>query len=477
MVSSVEACIVNGEYFRSGIGLPYGYQSDCGYNELIGIYSRHKLDVQCAPADVTWGLLKGELHRIADTLKSCGPVKLSFDEFLACYDGSMRKRYEDAYRTYLRRGIHRSDAAVESFIKMEKIPDFTHPTGMYTKLSDPRMIHPRKSIYNMLLGMYLKPVEKNLKHIKHFGLPMCMKGLNLKQRAEVFLKGKDMVGDCDVYMLDCSRFDGHVTNAQLDHEHSVYRRIYGKDAQLDQLLSWQHNTKCKSKHGHSYLLNARCSGDVNTSLGNSILMMAMTLSYVRRALGNNKKWMLFDDGDDAVLLVRKGVALDVNALSEHFMLFGHKLTLDKVENFYDLEFCRAKLFKTLEGWTFVRDPRRVLGGMLTIYKHFRHEKVRHSYFKQILTCESHVSAHIPLVADFIRRCLGLYRDSGHKFSPKDFDYWQRKFVNKGVKTDFDKYTDDDVNRLCSLWNIDNGSYMILRDLIDNYNGEFLEFHF
>jgi hypothetical protein len=394
---------------------------------------------------------------------------MSLDSFVESYSGSMRRRYEKALTDYMQRGVSKADAKVKSFIKSERVLDPEYYLG---KVVDPRMIHPRSPVYNLLLGSYLKPVAAE--NLKHCGLRVMLRGLDLKERARRVLQHLDMVGDCDVYELDAHRWDGHVNGYTLSQEHRIYNGIYG-DPELRELLSWQKNSKCVTQTGMRYKLNSRCSGDYNTSLGNHLLMYCLLYSYMRDRFGINKKWSVVIDGDNVIVIVRKGHDLGIRHLKKHFACMGQDVDLEKFEDKEVLQFCRSKIYHSPQGPTFCRDPRRVLGGLLTIYRNL---ECFEDYMRQILIGESYVSCGVPIVSEYVHHMLRVLDKRkfkrGLKLPESHFDYMAR-FYSKSIACEQVQYTQDQLLAYLRLWGISLSEYRHVIDMIPTMEIEHRDF--
>lgn len=148
--------------------------------------------------------------------------------------------------------------------------------------------------------------------------------------------------------LDASRFDQHVSRQALGWEHSIYCLCFPRARQrrrLARLLRWQLENRCVGFTPDGRLRytvdGGRMSGDMNTSLGNCVLMCSMihayaTLRGVRVQLANN--------GDDCVVFME---ASDLDrfmaGLDDWFLAMGFSMAIEPP--CYDLErveFCQTQ---------------------------------------------------------------------------------------------------------------------------------------
>lgn len=236
------------------------------------------------------------------------------EQFVAQCAPDRRKIYEQAATDWKhRRTLTTKDCKLSMFIKAEKIN--------LSKKSDPapRMIQPRKPIYNLRLGMRTRAVEEDIysaidkiwsEKNRIAGLRTVMKGLTADGIAEQIKNAHDAMkaisykGKAVAVSMDAVRWDQHVGVAALQEEHRVYNKIFNCD-ELAWLLRKQLVTEGTSVVTHDsmeYLIKyrrhgGRCSGDMNTGLGN--VLLACGFMYV--AL-EDYTCHLINNGDDCVVI-------------------------------------------------------------------------------------------------------------------------------------------------------------------------------
>jgi len=99
----------------------------------------------------------------------------------------------------------------------------------------------------------------------------------------------------------------------------------------------------------------RMSGDMNTSLGNCLLMCAMVHAYSAHVVVNVK---LANNGDDCVVFMEKA-DLDryMAPLSKWFLEMGFNMAIEKpVFDFEEVEFCQTKPIFDGLGYIMCRNP-------------------------------------------------------------------------------------------------------------------------
>lgn len=262
-------------------------------------------------------------------------------QFVESYTGSKRVRYDAASKSLRTRDVERRDAKCAAFVKLE--------TVNLTAKVDPaaRLIQPRGARFNVRVGRYIRPLEHRCYEAidRVFGGPTVMSRYNAVQVAghmfDMWLGFKVPIA----VLLDASRFDQHVSRAVLEWEHSVYLGAYGGNKELARLLRWQlKNFGCiRTDEGvlEYEVDGCRMSGDMNTGLGNKLIMCAMVYAYsvfvgVCVRLANN--------GDDcAVILEAADETRFVAGIKTWFREMGFTMKVDGIaREFEHIEFCQTR---------------------------------------------------------------------------------------------------------------------------------------
>lgn len=277
------------------------------------------------------------------------------EEFVACYRGRRQSVYQAAADSLLTRSVNRTDSHLSTFVKAEKIN--------FSAKADPapRVIQPRNPRYNVEVGKYIKKIEHaiyvGVDHV--WGGPTILKGYNASNSAAILREKWDKFANPVAVGLDASRFDQHVSAQALMYEHSFYELFYaGKDREeLRMLLSWQLHNKGRGVANdgviHYSVEGRRMSGDMNTGLGNCLLMCAMVWSFckdvgLRAALANN--------GDDCSLIMDSDDLAKLGGLDRWFTDMGFTMKMEEpVYEFEQIEFCQTHPIWTPEGWIMVRN--------------------------------------------------------------------------------------------------------------------------
>jgi len=274
------------------------------------------------------------------------------EEFVAQYSGPMRARYERALVEFNNSGVSRRHSYSNTFVKYEKI----------NTSKAPRCIQPRDPVYNLCFGRYIKHIEKRMyKSIaKVFGRgPVVMKGYNVHQTGSIINSKFNAINDCVAIGLDATKFDMHVSPAMLNYEHDFYRFIYDNDKELNTYLDWQMNNV-----GRAYMPDGkikykvkgkRFSGDMNTALGNCILMSGMVYSYCK--FKELEVFDLVNNGDDCVVFIQKQhLNHFMTGLDKWFLDLGFRMTVEEpVFSVEKIEFCQMHPIYDGSEWSMCRN--------------------------------------------------------------------------------------------------------------------------
>ena len=284
--------------------------------------------------------------------------RLSRQQVVDRYTGGKRKMYQDALYSLQQEPLTNRDSHLVMFVKFEK-QDMTKA---------PRAINPRNRRYNLKLGQYLKHAEKPfLRAInKAYGArtPMTViKGVNSDVAANVLRAKWDLFSDPVAVGLDATKFDMHVSLEALRYEHSFYKALFPGSKELNTLLNRQYHNQGRAYVDDGYvdfeMRGKRCSGDLNTSLGNCLLMCSMIHAYARTRKVDIE---LANNGDDCVVFMeRRNLPKFKHNLDSWFRDHGFAMEVEPpCFEFEQLEFCQTHPVFLSTGWRMVRNHTAVL---------------------------------------------------------------------------------------------------------------------
>lgn len=289
-------------------------------------------------------------------LKRVNPTtRWNNQQFADSYTGRKRTLYQKAVDSLVGSEVNRRDAYVDAFVKAEKINFSAKPDPA------PRLIQPRRPRYNVAVGVYIKPIEhkiyKNIDRV--FGATTVAKCMNASQMGAVFHEKWKKYTFPVAVGLDASRFDQHVSVDLLNWEHSIYLSFFlGRDKKrLKKLLSWQLENKACGKARDGIIKyvakGCRMSGDMNTGLGNTLIMCGLVWTYMEE-LGFD--YDLVNNGDDCVLVFDRHNLPLIDDLPRWFLEAGFTMKVETpVFCLEEIEFCQMHpVFDGLD-YVMVRD--------------------------------------------------------------------------------------------------------------------------
>lgn len=350
-----------------------------------------------APRPGTYRLTLRKFRKRLLRLVSKTP-RYSNDQFVGCYTGRKKAIYARAAESLLVREIERKDAYLDSFLKAEKV-DFTTKDD-----PPPRLIQTRPARFHISLGTYTKPIEHNLYRgiDKLFGAPTVAKSKNSFQRGRILREAWNTFTDPIAVTLDASRFDQHVSVEALQWEHSVYNALFDNCPELQKLLSWQVDNlgfiRVEDGTIKYKIKGRRCSGDMNTALGNVLLMCAMMWAYLARFPGSR----LVNDGDDCVVMLERHQFAELQATYlEFFESLGFTMKLEGYTTiFEEIDFCACRPIFDGSTWRMVRDPRKSLDKDLISVRPVTSHTTWANYCSAIADCGLALAGDLPVLGAF-----------------------------------------------------------------------------
>jgi len=337
---------------------------------------------------------------------------LDLGQVVARYTGAKRRIYASALKSLCRKAICRKDAELRPFTKFEK----------QSLLKACRIINPRSPRYNLMLGKYLKHTEK----LFYAGLNEAwesvtdhtvVKGLNVVESAGVIRAKWDRFKNPVALGLDATKFDMHVSREALAYEHSFYTGVFPQ-RELRKLLAWQLNNRgvayCPDGRVKFAMPGTRSSGDLNTSLGNCIIMCSAMLALVR---GLGVEAELCNNGDDCVLIFESEHLGKIQAAVEpHFSKLGFRMQAETpVYEFEQLEFCQSRPVWNGRSWTMVRNLLACLKKDPMCLVPIQNDKVWRKWLGAVGQCGAALVPGLPVLQSFYRAFERAGVTSGDKF--------------------------------------------------------------
>lgn len=275
--------------------------------------------------------------RIAQRVGAATPMERHV--FVATRPVDKRRIYENAYASLQLTPPSVKDARVDgAFVKCEKINASKKPDPA------PRIIQPRSPRYNIEVGRYLGVVEHEIYEAIDdlWGSPTVMKGYNVEQIGEIIADKWGKFTDPVALGLDASRFDQHVSVEALMFEHGLYNELF-RSKELARLLRWQLDNRGVAHADDATFVyrkpGSRMSGDMNTALGN-IIIMCLLVYYFCSVKGVRAE--LVNNGDDCTLIFeRADIAVMMDGLHDWFLNYGFNIVEEPIVDVIEkIEFCQ-----------------------------------------------------------------------------------------------------------------------------------------
>ncbi len=313
--------------------------------KVNGVYEKSiKVDVSAFAECVSFQ------DRVVRKLRYMHVTKLGLWETVNLYHGAKKRVYERAARNLECNRLQHNAHWLRTFVKFEKL-DIRKPA---------RIIQPRSPEYILELARYLKSIEKRVyKAIAEvMGGPTVIKGMDCRKTAQTIRDIWEDFDDPVAMGLDATKFDMHVSETALKFEHGFYVRVFNGDRKLKRLLALQlvNKGKAYTQDGTVQFLikGTRSSGDINTSLGNVILMCSIINRWFERCCVRAR---LVNNGDDCVIICEREDMIKIQTgLREYFHGKGFRITLERVvDEFEYIEFCQSHPVLCSDGWRMIRN--------------------------------------------------------------------------------------------------------------------------
>jgi hypothetical protein len=235
-----------------------------------------------------------------------------------------------------------------------------------------------------------------------FGGPVVVKGMNAQQRGRLISTKWSKFSHPVAVGLDAKRFDQHTSVQALRWEHSVYLKLYKNDPKLAMLLEWQLNNRgfgrCQDGDIFYRTVGSRMSGDMNTALGNVLIMCGLMWTYMR-TLGIDYEFV--NDGDDCILIVEQKHERRLDTLVPWFREMGYVMEREpSVTCLERINFCQSQPIFDGTEYRMVRVPKSTLTKDLISFKSARCREEWESARLAIAQCGAALAGDMPVFWQF-----------------------------------------------------------------------------
>lgn len=436
----------------------------CTCNEIVSAHNR-VLGATVLPTIQGLRSVRQELSHLRKQLGVVVPETI--EQALAHFKGARFTLYSNALESLKSRPLCERDASIGAFIKAEKF----NPVDKVNP--DPRMIQARGPRFNLHMAQFMHPLEHAVYKLtdKH-GLRIFSKGLNAIEKAELIRSKFSVLSHPVCYSLDASRFDKHVSPGLLFEEHTFYKSVFKGDPLLEKLCEWQARNKCRTTTGVKYTATGgRMSGDMNTALGNCVLMYAMLMAVSKR-LGIQP--LVVDDGDDCLMFVEVWEEARFEArISDCFLEFGMKIKLEnKARSPDQVVFCQSKIV----GDRMVRNWVKVLSHGTAGVKHWNDPKLVRPMMTSIGKCELACNPGVPILQSYAQALIRNGRGQLQKRLDVDHGVFLRALYEVGtvvgiMQADSAPVTFEMRIEFERAYGISPNDQILIESILDNWNVE------
>ncbi len=334
-------------------------------------------------------------------------VPFTQDEYIDHFDGKRRKVYQRAAEELAARGLTSYHTRIRAFLKIEKLAQKPN------KVLVPRIIQPRHPCFNLSLGCFLYPAEHVIyrtiadlgSQYSGYHKPVVMKGFNSESMSRIindkFETFSAIHGASCIVGFDANRFDQHINSDLLHFERCVYNCLlpFKRYPVLEELLLQQVVNRCTLRGANykwAYTTVGRMSGDVNTSLGNIIVMCAIVYSYSIRL---NVPFDVINNGDDCAVIIRRVDQHLFDGFSDYTLSVGVPVAVEPtVYDLLDFTFCQCVPFKVGNDCIMVRHPDSVLKKDVSTSLSIAGDGVR-KWFYAVGTCGMAAFGGVPILQE------------------------------------------------------------------------------
>jgi hypothetical protein len=330
-------------------------------------------------------------------------------EFISTYAGQPGKilRYTNAKVSLEKLSLRKQDSIVRLFLKKEKL-----------NKQNPRVISPRDPRFLLSLGQFIKPIEhkvyKCLKKLRRFFRgDVVTKGLNALETAQLIAEKCHGIEDFVVIMFDCVKFDAHFRKHCIELENDIYNTFYtaAELIELSMMLDLCVYNICVAHFPDGRvrykIVGGRMSGDVQTALGACTVMVLMLISLCDDK--GIKKFDLFDNGDDAGLVISKKDLHKLTDVAAWFEQMGFRIKQEKpVYVIEEIEFCHSHPVEYLPGkWIMVRNFPDSIAKDTTCVSPINNLRELKAWFVAIGECGFSLTKNIPILCSFYQSMIKL----------------------------------------------------------------------
>jgi hypothetical protein len=207
----------------------------------------------------------------------------------------------------------------------------------------------------------------------------------------------------------------HTSVPALRYEHSVYTSIFPQSSELKELLRWQEinggRAFCDDGMVKFKMHGTRSSGDLNTSLGNCIIMCGLIYAFTKE---RGLEVELCNNGDDCVVILEQ---VQLNAfmlnLPKWFVRHGYRMTVeDPVYELEKIEFCQSRLVCVDGTYRMVRNLTNSITKDPLCLVPVQTPKVLRMWYKAVGDCGLSITSGVPILQEYYK----MFQRAGKAYS-------------------------------------------------------------
>lgn len=379
------------------------------------------------------------------------PIKVR--DFPSHFAGQKRARYQKAVDELMKTSNwnYQLFAKVKHFLKFETYNLTLKPNPK------PRGINPRSDEFLVLVGCYIKPLEKKIYKVLEqiFGYDIIFKGKNQKERASLFHGYYSIFDDPVSIEEDASAFEASVSSEWLSFTHAIYALFTPGDRMLKRLLQFVllsvGSAFCQDGKVN-FKFEGRGSGDPDTSLGNC-LISAFQFWLFMKQMGISKHRCGIDGDDKTPIMERSDAERSGLKIKEFYWKRGFRITCGKIErDFEKLVFCGSQPVCVNGEWLMVRKPKQCVSKDTISRKPLSSDKTFRRWIKSVGECGMAQNGGVPVLQEFYamldRNALGAKAFEKDSFMNEAYSHKVR-----GMSRKYEQITETTRASFCMAFGI------------------------
>lgn len=367
---------------------------NCSHNREIGIINRGLADKKYSSVR-QWQIMSQMLPLLLKDGK-IRPAK--FEKWISRFPAARQAQILKGKRMMGDNKWFQGDYIRSAMIKVEK--QSWYEFGEVHQF-DPRLIQGSTFKYQAATGPITYALTKGLSKYLHPRLIYAC-GMTGDRIGALFDEWMLRIENPILINGDFSRLDNTIRREAYEFEKAAYIRLGVAKKHLKALFKQRHLTRGVFKTGEFYQVPyTRCSGDGNTSVGNSLICGAVFFSYFS-LIGAN--FVVFVMGDDTFSITDK-------YNQDEAVRFATKLglvpKLKATRNKFKSEFLSARFWPSSMGTILGPKPGRLISRLGYTYRYVRPDQ-KYIFAKGVLLGLENNVAHIPIARTYVNRHLELF---------------------------------------------------------------------